>query len=308
MMIGNPNIIVVGHLSIDNIFLPGKSSPIVVLGGSVAYVSLAVKRLGGYASIVSKIGRDFPEACIWLLRNEGINLSGIVKVKHELTTSFELKYSEDLMRRTLKLKNRASQIELNDSAKSLQADAVHVASIDDEITYETVENLKSRVDTLSLDPQGLVRSFDKYGSVINCPPTDKRMLSLANIYKSSLDEIQTLTSKSTVNSAIAAIHDFGVEVVIVTLGSRGALLSFENTQHRIPPFTTAKVVDPTGAGDVFVGAFLTEFLLKKDPLWCAYVASATASLVVESAGPMFLGTKEEIYRRANFLYEKEIKS
>jgi hypothetical protein len=42
-------------------------------------------------------------------------------------------------------------------------------------------------------------------------------------------------------------------------------------------------------------------------LWCACVGSAAASLVVEAAGPTFLGDKIEINRRARILYEKEIK-
>ena len=66
-------------------------------------------------------------------------------------------------------------------------------------------------------------------------------------------------------------------------------------------------VDPTGAGDVFIGAFLTEYISQKDSLWCACVGSAAASLVVEGVGPTFFGEKEEVYRRASLIYEKEIK-
>jgi sugar/nucleoside kinase (ribokinase family) len=160
---------------------------------------------------------------------------------------------------------------------------------------------------LSLDPQGLLRSFDETGNVTSRSPVDKRLLSLINIYKSSFDEISALTGHSDLNSAIKAIHDFGVETVIVTLGVKGAALSVEKTLYSIPACSSRIFVDPTGAGDVFIGGFLTEYVRQKDSLWCACVGSAAASLVVEGIGPTFFGEKEEIYRRARSIYEKEIK-
>jgi sugar/nucleoside kinase (ribokinase family) len=67
------------------------------------------------------------------------------------------------------------------------------------------------------------------------------------------------------------------------------------------------VVDPTGAGDVFIGAFLIEYTRAKETVWCACVGSAAASMVVESLGATSIGQKDEIYRRAEALYEKGIK-
>ena len=58
---------------------------------------------------------------------------------------------------------------------------------------------------------------------------------------------------------------------------------------------------------VFIGGFLTEYLRQKESTWCACVGSAAASVVVEGLGPTYFGTKEEIYRRAKILYEKELK-
>ncbi|MEM0313696.1 MAG: PfkB family carbohydrate kinase, partial [Candidatus Bathyarchaeia archaeon] len=60
-----------------------------------------------------------------------------------------------------------------------------------------------------------------------------------------------------------------------------------------------------GAGDAFIGGFLAEYLLGSDILWCAYVGSAVASIVIESIGPTFSLSKYEIYQRARTLYEGE---
>ena len=298
---------VVGHFAIDTIRLPSRSSPFDVLGGSVTYVSFVAKRLDATVSIISKVGGDFPEAYRWWLREEGIDLSSVSKLESEQTTHFDLRYDEGLLNRTLRLKSKASKISTRDVPRSLRAKAVHIAPIAGEISYAMVKRLKKCADVLSLDPQGLLRRFDRTGNVTPRSPVDKRLFSLINIYKSSLDEIRVLTGHSDLNAAVNAIHDFGVETVIVTLGAKGAVLSVEKTVYNIPPCNSRVFVDPTGAGDAFIGGFLTEYIRQKDSLWCACVGAAAASLVIEGIGPTFFGEKEEIYERARSVYEKEIK-
>jgi sugar/nucleoside kinase (ribokinase family) len=301
------DVVVVGHFAIDSIFLPGRQMPYVVLGGSAAYASLTVRRLNVNASVFSKVGDDFPEAYLWWFREEGIDLSGIVKVKGAQTTRFELKYADDFLNRTLKLKSRAPSITLEDLPNSLRSKAVHIAPIAGEITYEVAEKLRSCAEVLSIDPQGLVRNFDDEGYTTYRPLIDKRILELANIYKSSLEEIKAATSLPDLNSAVKAVHDYGVETVIVTLGAKGALLSIEGTKYNIPAYQCEKIVDPTGAGDAFIGGFLAEYVRGEDSLWCACVGSAASSFIVEAVGPTFMEGETEINRRARLLYEKEIK-
>ena len=92
------------------------------------------------------------------------------------------------------------------------------------------------------------------------------------------------------------MHDLGPEIVIVTMGAKGSVLSVQGATYDVPACKSKRVVDPTGAGDVFIGGFLTEYIRQKDPFWCACVGSAAASLVVEDVGTTFFGEKEEIYR------------
>lgn len=301
------DIVSVGHFSIDSIFLPDRPRPFVVLGGSVVYVSFAARRLDARVAVISKVGSDFPSAYLWWLRQEVVDTSGVAKVENAKTTRFELKYNNDLSDRSLLLKSKAPPITVEDLPNSLKAKAIHIAPIAGEISYEVAEKLKSCADILSLDPQGLVRNFDADGNVILGPLTDKRILKLVNIYKSSLTEIEAVTGQSNLNSAIKAIHDYGVEAVIVTLGMNGAVFSVEGKVYNIPAFKPEKVIDPTGAGDAFIGGFLVEYINDANYLRCACVGSAAASLVIEALGPTFSGSKAEIYRRAHALYEKEIK-
>jgi sugar/nucleoside kinase (ribokinase family) len=301
------DIVTVGHLAIDSILLPERQTPFVVLGGAAAYVSLAAKRLDTRVSVISKVGGDFPEAYLWWLQQESIDLSGLVKEKTALTTRFELKYSDLQTERTLLLKSKAPPLTVDDLPTSLRADAIHLAPLAGEISYDVAERLKSHADVLSLDPQGLVRSFDETGNVTLKPLVDKRILGLVDILKSSRSEIEAATGLSDVASAIEAVHKLGVKIVVVTLGGEGAVVSVDGATYRIPAYQSEKVVDPTGAGDAFMGGFLAEYVYGENYLRCGCVGSALASLVVEGIGPTNFGDKTEIYRRARLLYEKEIK-
>ena len=298
------NIVTVGHFSIDSIVLPNRPHALMMLGGSVTYASIVTRRLEENVSIISRVGRDFPEAYIWWLKQEGIDLSGVVRSETETTTRFELEYNNDLSNRTLKLINRAGPIKLDDLPENLHAKAIHIAPIAGEISVEVVKRLKQCTDVLAFDPQGMLRRFDEAGNVTCCSLMDKSMLDFINIYKSSSDELSILTGQSNLKAAIKAIHDHGVKIVIVTMGVKGAVVSVEKNIFNVPVFEPRAFVDPTGAGDAFLGAFLTEYNRDGDSFWCACVGSAAASIVVEGLGPTCIGDKDEIYRRAEALYEK----
>lgn len=300
------DVVSVGHFSIDFIFLPNRDKPFTVLGGSAAYTSLIARRLGAKVAVISKIGRDFPEAYLWWLKQEGIDLTSAPKVEDVSTTSFELRYSSDLCNRLLKLRNKAAPITVADLPNDLKAKAIHIAPIAGEVDYEVVNELREKAEILSLDPQGLVRNFENENVTLKTLE-NKRILELIDIYKSSHAEIEAVTGISDVNLAMKAIREQGATIVIVTLGMHGALVLIEDTVHNVPAFKSEKIVDPTGAGDVFIGAFLAEYVKGEDCSWCSYVGSAAASLVIEGIGPTFIGDEQEIYRRASLLYEKELK-
>jgi len=298
------DVAVVGHFSIDSILLPNRSNSTVALGGAVTYVSLVARRLGATASVISRVGGDFPHVYIEWLKQEGIDLSGVVRIDAEQTTRFELQYCDSFSERVLRLKSRASSLSPIDVPVSFSAKVIHLAPIAGEVSFELAELLRSRAEILSLDAQGILRSVDSAGNISLSSTADRRILESANILKCSLNEIQILTGKFDLQSSIKAIHNLGITTVIVTMDARGAVLSVEGAFYEVPPFNSRTVVDPTGAGDVFVGGFLTELVRGRDPFWCACVGSGAASIVVEGIGPSCLGEKEEIYRRAQAIFGK----
>ena len=74
----------------------------------------------------------------------------------------------------------------------------------------------------------------------------------------------------------------------------------ESEFFRVPVYPV-KVLDPTGAGDVFIAGLAAYF--DEGLEWACSVASASSSAVVETHGPVILCSREEILERAEYIQE-----
>lgn len=296
------DLVTVGHFAIDLISSPKITTPKPTLGGPPTYVSVAAEKLDAKVSVISKVGEDFSSRHIAWLNINGVDLSGLKRIKGASTTRFILKYTN--RRRQLQLKSRAPPILLEDIPNSLRAKVVHIAPVANEISRKLVDKMRTLTNVLSLDPQGFVREFDGNGNVHLKRWHDQQLLEQIDVYKSSLGEIRMVTGLADLQLAMEKIRDYGARMVIVTRGTKGSKLLFEGKLYGIPACKPKIVRDPTGAGDAFIGAFLAEYAKGKDPVSCACIGSSSASFAVEGVGPDMFGEKEEIFARASRIYEK----
>jgi adenosine kinase len=94
-------------------------------------------------------------------------------------------------------------------------------------------------------------------------------------------EMAQITKRISLNEA--ELVDQGV-AVITTLGAEGVIYQDKNQKITLPAIKLDKVVDPTGAGDSFRGAFLAGIMEKKSILDSLKQGIALSSFVVESKG------------------------
>jgi sugar/nucleoside kinase (ribokinase family) len=149
-----------------------------------------------------------------------------------------------------------------------------------------------------------VRTFDKEGNMSLKKWKDSDILEKIDIYKSAVEEIKAITGISDLQMSMKRIRDFGSKIVLVTKGAKGLALLFDEKNYNIPSYKPKILKDFTGAGDVLIGAFLAEYIKGEEPVWCACVGSAAASVKIESIGPQLLNRKEEIYKRAKEIFRK----
>jgi ribokinase len=96
-------------------------------------------------------------------------------------------------------------------------------------------------------------------------------------------KLRATASRSDVVAACQKVRARGARAVVATLGARGAVVVTADGATSIPALK-AKVVDTTGAGDCFVGAFAARLAKGAVPVEAARFACAAAACSVERLG------------------------
>jgi 2-dehydro-3-deoxygluconokinase len=106
---------------------------------------------------------------------------------------------------------------------------------------------------------------------------------LADILRPSLDDARQLTGLDAPDGIVDFYLGLGPRIVALTCGSEGAIVATRERRERMAP-RPAKLVDATGAGDMFTGAFLAEYLRTGDPFAAGRYANVAAALSTEGYG------------------------
>lgn len=73
-------------------------------------------------------------------------------------------------------------------------------------------------------------------------------------------------------------------LIVLKLDADGALVFRDGESVHVPPAPTNRLVDATGAGDSFAGAFLARYLTGDDPVAAARFANRVSAWVIEHPG------------------------
>ena len=246
------------------------------------------------------IGSDYPRNVLSLIKNRGIDVSGVNKLQG-LTTRFKISYLADSRR--LELISPGKKLKPGSTRDSLHA--IHLGPVFLEIGLDTLRYARYHSKFLSLDVQGLLRTEGPKGFVRLARKRIDQFLSKCNLVKATEDEARVIAPAATIVSTARRLLQKGPQYVIITRGRSGSLLvEKEGGALHIPSVPEARVVDLTGAGDIFVGSWLATFLSVRDALWAGAVGAAFASLSVRGFGASkFRFAREELFRRASWAYK-----
>jgi sugar/nucleoside kinase (ribokinase family) len=270
------NVLVAGFMTIDKIELPVRT--ISSVGGPPTYAGLLCARFGLDVTALTKIGTDFPdEQLVWLSRN-GMQLRAVDKSKTKKTTRFKLVVKGD--ERVLYLLERCEDIGL-DQVPDTHFNAALVSPLANEITQPVFDEVRRRSDFCFLDPQGYVRSFDASGRVYVTPWNDERVMGSVDALKMDTAECEAITGKTSPVEAFGRLSSKGIRKAVITSGGEPAMV-LDGTRVMKVEVPSVKVIDSTGAGDIFAGSLVTCFLRSRDFLWSCCFGIAASSLSLSS--------------------------
>ena len=294
------SILIVGSIALDTIETPVEKRSN-VLGGSTTY-SLVASGRQSEVSIVGIVGNDFPSDGHSLYQSYASDLSDL-KIAEGTTFRWGGRYHENWDDRDTLFTDLGVFSDFRPVLTESNKNRSHIllANIHPELQRSVIQQNQNPdaiivIDTMNLWIDTTLSSLEK-------------VLSESNILLINESEAFLLTNENDINNSARSLLKMGPEIVVIKKGSRGAEL-FSLTEHiAVDAFPVTNVVDPTGAGDVFAGAFVASLANEDSKETALLNASASASISIESFGIEKLqsASNNEIKDRINFL-NKTLKS
>ena len=240
------SVLVVGSTALDSIKTPHRENPR-LLGGSASHAAVAASFFAP-VKLVGIVGNDFPRRYLQLYRRHGIDLAGLqmapgktfhwageyeVNMNNRRTLTTELGVFEAFTPNLPEAYRRTPFVLLANIAPALQH---HVLNQMRRPRFVVADTMDLWLNIALDDLLKLLRRVDAL--VLND------------------SEARQLTKEDNIVTAAKKIHRLGPRYVIVKKGEHGAFLSSPTGFFLSPAFPLNKVVDPTGAGDSFVGGLM----------------------------------------------------
>jgi ribokinase len=223
-----------------------------VSGGKGANQAVAAARMGASVAMFGRVGDDvFGPRLIKDLEDDGIDVR-TVKTLEGVATGVALIVIDRSGQNTIVSSYGANESITPDELGTLFSGWSEVGEIvlQMELPLDIVEQAIRRA-----------KSEGKH-IILNAAPADARArtwfgdVDVLIVNETEAELLSGLEVKGVESARLAgrALRKAGAQVVILTLGERGALL-FEGKQEQHVPAISVEVVDTTGAGDAFVGAY-----------------------------------------------------
>src|SRR6266496_1735263 len=262
------SVLIVGSTALDSIKTPKAENPR-LLGGSASHAAVAASFFSP-VKLVGVVGEDFPKAYLALYRRHRVDLEGLqilpgktfhwsgeyeLNMNNRRTLLTELGVFETFTPTLPKAHQSAPFVLLANIAPALQ---MHVLNQMRRPKFVVADTMDLWLNIAMADLLKLLKRLDAF--VLND------------------SEAHQLTTEDNVFSALKKIHKLGPRYVIIKKGSHGSILSSPRGFFICPAYPLHKVVDPTGAGDSFVGGMM------------GYLATARGSIDANIRRAMIYGS------------------
>jgi len=219
-----------------------------VLGGSASYASVSASFFSP-VRLVGIVGEDFPKKHLTLFKQRQIDTTGLDIVKNGKTFRWTGRYHDNFSGRdTLEI-----QLNVFETFRPILPDIyrktpyVLLSNIDPDLQLSVLDQITTprfvAADTMNLWLDIKLKAV-------------KELISRIDLIVMNDEEAEQYTGKKNAVEAGRDILKSGIPFVVIKKGAHGALLFSKKCIFPIPAVPLAKVIDPTGAGDCFIGGLM----------------------------------------------------
>lgn len=240
------SVLIVGSTALDSIKTPTAENPR-LLGGSASHAAVAASFFAP-VKLVGVVGKDFPKKYVTLYKKHRIDLSGL-QVQEGKTFHWSGEYEVNMNNR------RTLLTELGVFEKFTP----HLPTEHKKSPFVLLANIAPALQHHVLDQMAKPKFVvaDTMDLWLNIALDDLiRLIKRVDGFVLNDSEAHQLTKEDNVFAALKKLHKMGPKYVIIKKGSHGSILSGPKGAFICPAYPLPKVVDPTGAGDSFVGGMM----------------------------------------------------
>ncbi len=225
-----------------------------ILGGAATFASLS-SSFFSQTAIIGVVGTDFPAHYKDILDNR-LDTRGIIKNKEGRCFHYDSSFDYDLSHRT------TNKTELNVIANFIPT--IPSCFADTEYIYLASNDPTQNMKLLEYfsNPKLTICDTIEYW-ILHKRDEVVRMMNRVNGVVINQEEARLLCHEYNLVKCAKQIMSLGPEFVVIKKGENGALFFDDDIIFPAPAYPLDVVVDPTGAGDCFAGAFIGRLAQQK---------------------------------------------
>jgi len=250
------SVLIVGSTALDSIKTPKAENPR-LLGGSASHAAVAASFFCP-VNLVGVVGDDFPQRYLQLYRKHRINLGGL-QIQPGKTFHWSGEYEANMNRRRTLL----TELGVFETFTPTLPQALRKTPF--VLLANIAPSLQSHVLDQAQRPKFV--AADTMDLWLNIALPDLlRLLKRLDAFVLNDSEAHQLTGEDNLFAALKKLHKLGPKYVIIKEGSHGSMLSSPGGIFLCPAYPVPNLVDPTGAGDSFVGAMMGYLAAANGPI------------------------------------------
>ncbi|MBK8139050.1 MAG: hypothetical protein IPK52_25065 [Chloroflexi bacterium] len=286
------NLISIGSVFIDDIVYPDGRTTMGILGGGAVHAASGMVLWGERPGLAARIGTGIP-AYVQPLLKRYFDLEGLSPVNFPQVRAWQV-FEADGSRRELLRVDIVQPFRDGPSPQSLPLSWQKAAGM-----YMVLDGTNFlRWRNQYAEPKMLWEPNQPY-MVRDHAAEFKKLLNRNDIVSPNLLEAREVYGFLSAESLVREMLKNGAGTVVLRMGDQGSLVGTRASSSliHVPAVPVEQIVDVTGAGNAYCGAFLAGWLQTGSALQAARWAAVAGSFTIEANGIIELGRKDLIAER-----------